>query len=80
LQKEIGTLLQDCGDARDELRPDELAADCVNAAAPSEPSLVAAFAQNDFEMHQASAVSTLVQPDVLEEGWGETRRHDASAS
>jgi hypothetical protein len=31
-------------------------------------------------MHQASVVSTLVEPCVLEEGWGETRRREGAVS
>lgn len=77
LQNGVGTLLQDCADTRVDARPDATA-DCadlpVSAAQSAEPSTSSALAQHEFDLHEASLVSELVQPDVLEEGWTTKRK------
>jgi hypothetical protein len=52
LQKEVGALLQDCEDTRENV----LQADESATEEAAEPTLAAAAAQNCFELHQATVV------------------------
>jgi hypothetical protein len=73
LQKDVGALLQDCKDTME----DVLQADESATEEAAEPTLAAATAQNCFELHQATVVSALVQPDALSDGWGKRGREEA---